>query len=201
VSELCEVIHQAWTAPEAVVLAPHDVDLDECGPSGELLAWLRAPRGRANGVDVVYGRLGRAPVIASVSGPGGSGRYWTVHLVQTEGHACVLGTTLAWRGLFPAVEVMKRQGLLPLPSLADVDGDGELELIQFRSVPRYEDDSIGSLALPALHWTGDRWVPDLPASRVLAAKLAEVYASLADAASFQQVIHALRTLSEGQPCR
>ncbi|MCB9760511.1 MAG: hypothetical protein H6739_11785 [Alphaproteobacteria bacterium] len=61
----------------------------------------------------------------SVDGPGGSGRYWSVTVAQSDGlTGLVLGSTVAWRHLH-RVEVP----FLPLPWFEDVDGDGFHELL------------------------------------------------------------------------
>ena len=211
--DVCTAVHQAFSEVPQVVLSAHDVDLDgesgPCGPSGPLLALLDEPRKAAAAESRYWAEIGGEPVLVSLDGPGGSGRYWAVHLVQRGGHACLGGTTIAWRHLYTVTDALKAQGLAPLPALGDVDGDGAAELVLYSGATvDPEGGNAGVvLALPALTLAHGRWTWDEAASRMLAGRLAKVYASLAAVPDREErfepaaeVADALRRFAEHRPC-
>jgi hypothetical protein len=208
--DICTSVHQAFSEPEPIALSAHDVAVTSpsgpCGPTGELLALLDSPRSATMAENRFWARIGGEPVIVAADGPGGSGRYWTVHLVQRGGHACLGGTTLAWRHLYRATDALEAQGLVPLPILADVDRDGTHELVLFRGPsvnPEWGNAGV-VLAMPALTLADGRWVWDERASRHLAGRLAAVYGALAaEPGAFgpaAEVAEALRRFADGRAC-
>jgi hypothetical protein len=211
--DVCTAVHQAFSEVPQVVLSAHDVDLDgesgPCGPSGPLLGLLDEPRKAGAAEGRSWALVGGEPVLVSLDGPGGSGRYWSVHLVQRAGHACLGGTTVAFRHLYAVTDALKAEGLAPLPALGDVDGDGAAELVIYSGAtvePEWGNSGV-VLALPVLTLAQGRWTWDEAASRMLAGRLAKVYASLAAATDpedrfgpAREVADALQRFAERRPC-
>jgi hypothetical protein len=122
--------HLAWD--ELVESAPARIELtnaldDECA-EGEAFTASEPP-------DTIRGSM-RGGVAAEVvaDGPSGSGRFFSVSIAIGAGakqrHACTMGSTVGWRMLYQVAD-----RLAPLPWLADVDGDGPMELVVWHRLP------------------------------------------------------------------
>jgi hypothetical protein len=111
----------------------------------------------------------------SVIGPEGSGRFVSLGLsVDAKRFACITASTVGWRYLFPVGE-----RLAPLPWLADVDGDGDAELIVWTRLP-WGDSEVTNALMPVVYvLDGDRLVRRDDRAKALRVKVAGAYHELA----------------------
>lgn len=132
---------------------------------------------RAGCPDCVAGRMGGDHAMLQVEGPAGSGRFVSLGLVVDGSRpavACVMASTVAWRHL---VEVADR--LAPLPWLADLDGDGDAELITWHRLPWGGSEFENALVPVVYVRAGDLLVRRDDRARALAARVADAYRALA----------------------
>lgn len=132
---------------------------------------------RAGCPDCVVGRMGGDRATLQIDGPAGSGRFYNLGLV-VDGprpmYACVMASTVAWRHL---VEVADR--LAPLPWLADLDGDGDAELITWHRLPWGGSEFANALVPVVYVRAGDVLVRRDDRGRALATRVADAYRALA----------------------
>jgi hypothetical protein len=150
----------------------------------------------AGGVDCNEARMrgGRRAVLTMV-GPGGSGRFFSMGLaIDGKAFACMTASTVGWRNLYPVGGM-----LLPLPWLADVDGDREAELVMWTRLP-WGDAEVTNALMPVVYvLDGDRLVRRDDRSHALRTRVSSAYRALAaktakddeQRACYASVAHAL----------
>lgn len=190
-ADRCVGARDSLLEPEPIELIPHTTPADgptiDCGTSGPLLEFLsgEGPFVETPPPEGLHPTTiaGRPAVVQILSDAVGSGGYSSWHLVQAQGHACIGSGGASWRAIRTATPEQKRAaGLVPLPVFADPDQDGKTELITTTSLliePEYGAAGSG-LGLVARQLDGTRWVSDPAATRVMAAKLAQMYQQLSE---------------------
>jgi hypothetical protein len=146
-------------APARIALQtvdPHATASDRCPgfdpvevfrPNG-CTTGIRIPDSEAE-IDCTIGTMrGGGHVAVQTFGPEGSGRYWSVGIaLDSPAHpsACVEASTVGFRLLSPVAQMVA-----PMPWFADVDGNGEREVILWQRVP-WGDSEITNGLYPVVY--------------------------------------------------
>jgi hypothetical protein len=109
-----------------------------------------------------------------VSGPGGTGRFWSWTLSIGERFACGMGSTVGWRHLTDVAEM-----IAPLQWFADLDGDGKHEVVVWHRVPWGSSELTNGLVPIVYAVTADDLVRRDDLAKPLRAKVAAMYRALA----------------------
>lgn len=110
----------------------------------------------------------------SVSGPAGSGHFASLGLsIEGKRFTCLMASTVGWRYLFPV-----GAKLAPLPWLADVDGDGDAELVLWQRLPWGDAEVTNGLVPVVYSLDGDRLVRQDDRAHELRLKVADAYHDL-----------------------
>jgi hypothetical protein len=165
-----------WTeldaaAPKIIELAPANGQLtDECADGFDP----KTPS-CADGNDecIEADMRGGQHATLSVSGPAGSGHFASLGLAVDNRFVCLTASTVGWRYLFPV-----GTKLAPLPWLADVDGDGDAELVVWQRLPWGDAEVTNGLVPVVYSLDGDRLVRQDDRARALRVKVADAYHDL-----------------------
>jgi hypothetical protein len=110
----------------------------------------------------------------TVDGPNGSGRFLSLGLTVKTGtttrYACMMGSTVGWRHMYPVANQ-----LAPLPFLADVDLDGSAEVVVWDRLPWGDSESDNALFPVVYVLDGDTLVRRDDRAKVLLARVAAAY--------------------------
>jgi hypothetical protein len=185
------------SAPSSIALAPwtKTADVEACPPDFDASALLA----RCVSPACFGGRLDRSTRVAMVvTDPAGSGHFEAVGIAvgtpRAPRFACLLASTVGWRALSAADQA---HSLSPLPWLADLDGDGFVEVIVWQRLPWGSSEYANGLA-PAIY-SGASLVRADARGRSLATRVARAYRTGAasrdidadDAAAFRALAAAL----------
>jgi hypothetical protein len=124
--------------------------------------------------DVRATMRGHRAASAHIEGPDGSGHFVSITLAVGGRQTCFGGSTVGWRALGDAAA-----SLAPLPWLADVDGDGDAELVVWSRLP-FGDSEYTNGLLPIVYvLDGARLVRRDDRARALRRRVAAAYQQLA----------------------